>query len=475
MQLKSIPSAHSFKQAVRVLVRNGLITPGGNTYSVGTNIYGQLQDIWSTREKWEAYQWNPPQYTPEKEVNPNTSPKPSYDELLRAAREAVIEEYLLYVEEEYNISKVINSVAGTPVPHIEAEAPIHIGSGPNHMSSLIHHHSIAARAGVDWPIAIMRDVKSNIVEMWTDEESIALVSGATLQKNRAESAINIVRAILERYKAIAKDKKGGLADGSSAESILVARETAVHTWRSMVKNLTPHFNKALQKVDEYKNTLPKDVDRARAVLSTRISAAANRRRNTILDVVSAADAFLPPSCIEQTQALESVSTLRQSGLQKLRAATTVNAMKAIAEDIIPRFDKIPVVNAPIWLTADRDAITTDIVDVSYTWDDSYSSPRTVATFGTRPPYSLQGGRVESELGDILVFFAPEFRPVGNWNIQTVKYAGDAPERKGIYDVALRWDGSEAPKSGSIIPLISRNNCGPTVLKIRVNVVEGEEE
>ena len=419
-----------------------------------SDIGNRLQNL-VTEEVWNTIEWPGTLIT-----------KPTWRTLVVLSKIAAT--YNKMAGLEHTLEVYVNLYSREPIKHDISEDKILIGiDGVDHISSLIHHHAETLRAGYEWPITILKGKSGKQIEFWTEEEVLPILNGMTAKKNNATSATNILQLKLEAYNTIAQDENGGLDSSATDEEKLRAREIAAEKMIAIFANFENAFFDALDEVEEYKNRLPDDVNRARNKLRTRISAAANRKRNLILDIVAASEAYLPPACIEQVKAQEEVSMLRQAGMQQLRALTTVTEMKAAADKVIEKFDAIPVINAPIWLTTERDAIPGPIVDVPLSWDVSASKPRTIALFGTRPPYDLEGDRTLAQLGDITVFFDPTFRPIGDWGLRTIKYTGNVPEKKGIYDVSLQWRGDAPPAIGTVIPIISRNNCGPTLLKVRI--------
>lgn len=84
------------KIAINFLVQfEGLIRPFGRT--PGASETGHRTDVFTSKEVWDNYQWNPPQYFPSKHPYPDStaSQKPTWDELVEA-----YSKYKLIIEKE---------------------------------------------------------------------------------------------------------------------------------------------------------------------------------------------------------------------------------------------------------------------------------------------------------------------------------------------------------------------------------------
>ena len=91
----------TFKQALLQLGKDGHIWPYG--FIPGAKLAGENKDVYSTRDKWESYNANPPQFLISEypDPDPNASSHLSYDDLIAASNKYKREE--IKKKKEYNI------------------------------------------------------------------------------------------------------------------------------------------------------------------------------------------------------------------------------------------------------------------------------------------------------------------------------------------------------------------------------------
>ena len=110
------------------------------------------------------------------------------------------------------INWLADQKAGEPVDHSGHTDKLHIGGGVDHMTSLVQLAESATVAGQHIPRMVVRSEAAENVDLYLDDEAREMVTLASFQKNRAQSAKNIVRNKLDAARKIIEDPHGGLAE-----------------------------------------------------------------------------------------------------------------------------------------------------------------------------------------------------------------------------------------------------------------------
>lgn len=434
-----------------------------------------------SEEAWNAHQYNPSEYRlelyPDPDTSPDVRPKPTWDELRRAAKFwPLIRHGFGHAETvSYRLREPLAAVGNAPVGHSFAGSDVHVGGGVDHMGYLIHHRAASYGAGQEWPLAIMSEIEGGELQIWTGNEAAELLNLVASNRNRAESAANIVRARLAGLELIVYDEDGGLDPSATEDEKFEARETASNEWRAIVTDIAPHFHAALVHVDARASTLPTDVSRARAVLVARLSAYANRRRNRVIAVAEAADAYLPPACIEQDRATQAISAARQQGVIALHRAADIAGMENAYAIAIAALNRIQVLNTPIFQDLDGNSPPVDdgtdatIYEVDYEHVAADDEHDVVTVSAINPTSNLDGDRTVEELGHV-AFTALEQERVNSRELWTLAMALVPNLPTTSQSAKLQYQGTGLPPEVSDVMLVARNNCGPAALHVRVRTV-----
>ena len=423
----------------------------------GRSAFGQTTrgERW-TRARWEAADWNPSPHwksfpdNPDIPHDPNADPKPTYDWLLAAARLIDLSYHLSLTESvrvsiEFDFHK--EALMSAHVEHSLGE--IHTGRGVGHMSGLVDIAHGANAAGRDFAPVVLRKRGGGKVTLWTPRLLRELLDGVTAQENRLENAHNELAPRIDAWRVIARDETKPLA-----ERLKAARDAA-----DFLENYRGHLAKAASEYDP--DLLPEELDPLKEALIRRLAAAANRKRNLVLDVEDTQDAYLEAACDEQKLAVEMIAQNRQATNRRIRDAETVAKVKEIYQEGVQILRAIPTDNSPVWIGIDGERLIVGLDGfVSLPVSEPAGSRRPTVTVKVRNPLASEL-KHDRKVADLLG--APTVHlPPGNgvWHI-VVSHADGA----GVRIVTLTWGGAMPPPAGATVEVIARNACGPTRMKV----------
>lgn len=439
-------------------------------------------DSWEwTEELWQRLEWNKfwqVTLTPSNErqtqqlVDPEATPKPSWDTAYRLGRQAMIDG-LPYDRFAGNLKAIEASHSNSSIGHPYAQSAINVGGGMDSMSSLIYHSNVSKVAGKRWPLAVMRDVNNRAVHLWTPDEGDEFLRAVAHNRNRAKSASNLLRNQAEILITLIKDPVGGLAAGASADEIYVARDRALTQYLSLRANLTSRFDAALTEVDASAKTVPDDPARAREVLLARLESEALDRVKFVKGAVSQQGIDLPASCLEEDSALTSIAGLKQSGLTALSNAQTVEAMRQIFDRQVGAIEAVQVLNAPIWtdvndqppaLNGDGELIFNFVFDSARAGENQEIGR--VRVKNPEPISTVENPRTKADLGPVAFtkILSTSFVKSISASVDTVS----APDHNTVRELILSTKKNTNLVADTLLDYTSRNACGPSAeLKVRV--------
>ena len=120
-----------------------------------------------------------------------------------------------------------NERGAAPVQHSKHDDGLHVGSGIDHMTAMVQLAEDATTAGVLMPHMLVRDENDVVVPLFFDNEAREMVTAASHQKNRYESAKNILRVKFNALQVILKDPNGGLDATATYAEKATARKAAL--------------------------------------------------------------------------------------------------------------------------------------------------------------------------------------------------------------------------------------------------------
>ncbi|MCY4470296.1 MAG: hypothetical protein OXC08_16400 [Thiotrichales bacterium] len=409
-------------------------------------------EIGKSRENWEAHQWTPPGFAPDQGFDPEADPKPTWEQLVRGYRLYKIQDATSRTGEG-EVSGKVDKLANAPVRHRHAVASVDVGGGIDHMTAMLHHAQEATAAGRKWPVAVMRDTTGELLAMHTVTEAGELLGPTAAQKNRASSAGNMVRADLEKLRAVALDPNGRLPESTPEEVKLAAREVASAKYQAMLKDLTPHFETALNRVDRLNEIAAASIPdtyplaRLKAILVADLESVATAKIKDILNAAEQQGMDLAGSCRDQSDALEAVSRLKQQHqilIERADDHADAKSKFAAAEKAIKA---IRVERTPQWY-GNRGALI----------EDEHSSTAESVFIQARSPVDDKVSVAVRVLG-----IDDATPPNPHASARTAKSGDNMNIFLGIIE------GDAAAK----FELRARNVCGPSTLIVTVNAPEEE--
>ncbi len=269
---------------------------------------------------------------------------------------------------------VANERAGAPVDHTSFDEQVHVGRGVDHMTGIIQLAENATIAGEYMPRAIVRDAALQNVVLHTDGEARELVNLASHQKNRAESAKNLIRNRLDALVEVMQDENGGLDATATAEEKANKRREAVAEHRRVYREIDAELTAALVEVDRDLYALPDDLATLLQVLLERLEAAAMRRAKAIKTAITQQGVDLPASCADQDVALASVSRIKQLAqidlgrvdLESTATPTPREQLLKIFNDAVDDLEEVAALNTPTWKIGGTDYPANPAADIEVT-------------------------------------------------------------------------------------------------------------
>ena len=298
-------------------------------------------------EMWQLTQWNPPRrYVSrhgEVPPDPSASPKPSWDDMVKAHREAAL---------GFHQQTIIDLMpfAVTPVreqltsqAHVTATIPrdggvdVNIHGGVDRMTGLISMVEDANEANETLPHVILRDDNDQPIHIHTHTQLRPVLAAMRWRKNIVESAHNLVMEQLASFTVVRDDLTKTLDE----------REEAAAAATALLENYQTHLQAEIDKFDP--ESLPDDLDKLRMTLTERLESAALGRSKTLRSMYTQSGTILHPSCRDQAEALEQVTSAQHAGVIEIMRANNVKKAKAAFDAAVKAIRAVEVLNTPIWL------------------------------------------------------------------------------------------------------------------------------
>ena len=474
--------SRAFQFAIAFLRRKvGLRLPYG--VSPGTGLTGGKSIIINVGESkaiWDAYVWGGPgdptgpQYNvdnAEQYATPDltASPKPTWEELVRAAKLAPI----FFRNEEIEqfglgptITEQTEAAALTPVGHGDAEA--HVGSGLPRMPSLHYLHGHTSQAGELFRRAVLRNrEETGTLDVGSRAELEEILKQIADNNDLAESASNILVAAIKAKVAESRKHVDRAADTTLSDAERDTATTNAEAAKAAADKLTESFEADLAttivRLRDDSDWLPdNDTERTKAILIERLGAAANRARKRVIDADNPQESFFEAACNEQERALKTISQGRQAGNNRIREAATKETAEAAYRKAVEFLFAIPVDNSPIWIDGDGDPYIPGrggFVEIPL--PEAAGGRRPTLNLKVRNPHKdeLKAGRKNLKLlGNPVVFLD---RRVRGWST----FFGAADD-EGERTVTLTWGRTTPLKVGDTVTVSSRNACGQTDINVK---------
>lgn len=433
---------------------------------------------------WNRLHWNPAVvlqwdiedrvwiYSPSENEDPNATPKPSWDDVKRAW--AV---YWANFPLWWSFRRDTDRHANVPV-HL-GDVTLHVGDGIDRMGGLHYHHGKSGQPGVLHRRSVLKkDDDHGTVDLWTRIELESVLDQVAGNRDRAESARNIVRATIDRKASEIKSLSVEAGDTSLGAEVREEKQASVEAayieMKTMIENGPAEIERIFRELAS-DDDLPPDeqLDTLRAVLITRLSTAANQARNKVLAVIDAQDAYLPASCIEQEEATRQIAAARQSGFNDINAAEVASGMKDAFDQAVESINAVRVLNTPVF--ADVHEQPLELVDgevvVDFPFDPDEDSG-TLFSFRVGNP-TPSGDRTPESLGTVVIEPLVQERLGDPWNgrlwsLSRQHPIGAAPQGHLSYQYLTL-----PPPDETFLTITARNSCGPSDLRVRIRRTDPE--
>ncbi len=300
----------------------------------------------NTRELWDAYQWNPPQYLTEQypDPDPDASPKPAWDDIVEAHRRQRLA-FLIHridTEDRPRVRELRETVGDT---HIVIDGKnLHVGQGISHMPGLALLLEQATHAGGRLPYAVIRRPNGTIAKIHLQRDMRTLLEAVADRENRIESAHNPIIADYERSRARAGDESLSLQE----------REDAASTAAAIALGYSRSLESALANYDP--DALPDDLPTLKELYSERIEAAAMKRVKEIKGAKTQQGVDVPATCLDMANALEQVAQECALGVAAVNDVEGIDDAKAAFAAAVATIEAVTPLNVPEW-ASDQQTIT----------------------------------------------------------------------------------------------------------------------
>ena len=301
-----------------------------------------------TAEMWAVTVWNPPLRYIERhgEVppDPGASPKPDWETMVAAERR-----YYLFHHQvdhiDYPLTEQLPAVREqlSNQAHVTATIPrdggvdVNIHGGVDRMTGLISMVEDANEANEQLPHIILRDDNDQPIHIHTHTQLRPVLAAMRWRKNIVESAHNVVMEQLASFTTARDDLTKTLDE----------REEAAAAATALLENYQTHLQAEIDKFDP--ESLPDDLDKLRMTLTERLESAALGRSKTLRSMYTQSGTILHPSCRDQAEALEQVTSAQHAGVIEIMRANNAKKIKAAFEAAIKAIRAVEVLNTPIWL------------------------------------------------------------------------------------------------------------------------------
>ena len=340
-----------------------------------------------TLEKWESLQWNPPHGSHFTDPDPNASPKPSWDDILRGAKIYEIDRIRYWSDLEFepdfsdqineNITQIRRRLAGSDFIKVD-ESDIHVHGGIDRMTGLIHMVESATQAGAVIPHVAMRDEENNLLSFFTQSQIRPILQAVALRTNVVESAHNVV---VNKYRKIAE-----IRDNKKAN--IDKRLEAAKNAHKFLKDYETHLKAAIKEYDP--NALPTDLPTLKEVLNGRLEAEANKNIKRIKNAVTQQGVDLPASCDDQANAVKEISALKQSAQLLINTLDTAPKVRSAYDNAVNSMADVVPLNTPDFISPDRRLIT------NHKYDQVGTTPFTIKIINPSVVNSLINLEISSE-------------------------------------------------------------------------------
>ena len=309
-------------------------TPGGHNRLT----YGE-QNPGEDEATWNAYHWNPPDYSEFTEPDPSAGSKPTWAELVEAYRKAVLQGQAEQANKLTIPTLSTHRSALTDAATIEHEGEsLYVGAGLDHMTGLLQMAEQADAAGDFCPHIVMRDGEQNVKRIYRGTQVRQILKTTAARENMVESAHNIVMAGYHTQAKIRDDDTQALDD----------RETAATT----AQNILDNYQTMLQaEMDKYHPDQPPprtDLPEFKRFYAERLEAVALGKSKDLTSYTTNQGVMLHPSCFDQQTAQQQIAVELQKGLIAINKSPSSGIVYHEYQEAGGAINAIEIINTPVF-------------------------------------------------------------------------------------------------------------------------------
>lgn len=273
-----------------------------------------------TREQWEKYQWNPPQWWTDEypDPDPGAQEKPLFSWLLEQ-QPGLLKEKIRLSEEHLNSDMEWNPFIQSLTPlgdrverttgAVELDGDtVHVHGGIDRMTGLIHMVGRADQAGSHLHHVAMRDDDGSILSLHSQSQVWPILDAVAERKNRVESAHNQVMQGYHEIVSVRDDDRQPIG-----VRLRKAEEAAEY-----VRNYRSHLDREIAAYDPA--ALPSGLSDLRAVYIGRLEAAATGHQKALKGALTQQAIDNWAACVEIGNALAEIALECAVGVQRIANA-----------------------------------------------------------------------------------------------------------------------------------------------------------
>ena len=343
-----------------LMVHEGLIVPGVHNNNSEILVTG-FQDFTVDKVIWESkdWSWNPLKFTappaPDDVPDPSGSPKPTWEDLLRAQEQVDSEIQLNDSPFRFNDDDQAQFAKHSAYARIAfcecAIDDVHIGSGIGNMTGLIHHVDSANLAGENLPPVHMRSKKGKLKTYLTQKEMRKVLADVAERENIVESAHNKLLVKFEETRVIYNSKTKPAKERLEARDLLRKMVKVATDPATKVDTDNPRFYQDFLQIeiDAYNpDILPTRLKDLKDVYIERLEGVATAKFAKIKNAATQHGVDLPASCVDQQEGVTQIGIKKQKGHIDILRAKNRNEVKNVFDTWRDRINAVEIVNTPVW-------------------------------------------------------------------------------------------------------------------------------
>ena len=296
--------------------------------------YPDIGDI--TENDWDAYNWNPPDGYDD--PDPNSSPKPTWAEMVDAFRKEILSHHML--NSNYQIQSLsTHRTTLTDAATIEHEGEgLYVGAGLDHMTGLLQMVEQANDAGDFCPHIVMRDGEQNVKRIYRGTQVREILKTTAARENMVESAHNIVMAGYHTQAKTRDDDTQSLDD----------REAAATAAQEILDNYQTKLQAEMDKYHPGRPPPRTDLPEFKRFYAERLEAVALGKSKDLTSYTTNQGVMLHPSCFDQQTAQQQIAVELQKGLIAINKSPSSGIVYHEYQEAGGAINAIEIINTPVF-------------------------------------------------------------------------------------------------------------------------------